>query len=190
MNLVNMRWLMFLSCCGALNIAVAAPSPNNAVVEDLVSCKASIESAVAFNQAVRSPEFDLTSAEEYEPWGGLAWRVSPPIKLGSVSSDIVIMETNRSFYLRIPSKNPETDIRATAKSMQLTKAGESDDYLEYQKDLADRTIQVQSSEESDAYWVGCFYDQEAFQRAEEARLDAVPERIKQRKQYQEILEAQ
>lgn len=190
MKKINNQCFLFFACFGLLNVAVVATPQNRAVVEQLVSCSAPLKSAVAFSNAVDSPDFDLASADEYAPWGGAAWKVYPAIKLGDISSDIVIMETNRSFYLRVPSKDPKTDIRNVAKALQLTVETDRDDYLDYRKILTDRTIQVQTTENADDFWVGCFYDQKAFRSMEEAMLNATPARIKQKNELKKILESE
>lgn len=190
MRKFNRKYYLFFACFGLLDMAAAGTSENRAVIEQLVSCSAPLKTAVAFSNAVDSPDFDLAGAEEFAPWGGVAWRVYPAIKLGTTSSDIVIMETNRSFYLRVPSKDPKVDIRMVAKALQLTVETDRDDYLVYRKALTDRTIQVQSTENADDFWVGCYYDLGAFQNMDEAMLNATPERIKQKNELQKILESE
>lgn len=190
MRKFNRQFPLFFVCFGLLNTASAAESENRAVIEQLVTCRAPLKTAVAFSTAVDSPDFDLASAEEFAPWGGVAWKVYPIINLGNTSSDIVIMKTNRSFYLRVPSKDPKADIRMVAKALQLTVETDRDDYLDYRKTLTDRTIQVQSTENADDFWVGCFYDLAAFKNMDETLLNATPARIKQKNEFNNKLKSE
>lgn len=141
--------------------AMADPAAHRATLEALVSCKASLAQVLAFNEAVRAPGFDLPVDEEHAPWGGLAWRVKSPVALGGVSSDVLLMETNRSFYLRVATKDPQSGIVAAAKALQLEVVSEGN----YQRALGDRTLQAQATGEPDNYWLGCFYDEEALTKA-------------------------
>lgn len=96
------------------------------------------------------------------------------------------MESNRSFS---PS-HPKAGTCTFAKSMHLTKAGELDDYLEHQKNLAAWMIQVVEHRTRRRAPGRSFYDLKAFRCAPEVLLNSTPERLKQRKQYQKILETQ
>lgn len=173
-----------------ISCASAVSDNPNVMIERLVQCKASINDVVAFNAALESSEVTLVKADNYAPWGGLAWEMESPVFIGSVGSKIVLMNDRRSFYLRVPTSHPEKAIRALADQLQLTPALADVTHLDFRKPLEARTVQLLMGEEADSYWIGCFYDQDAIRQAQMALESASPAHIQKKQQLLRELNAQ
>ncbi|WP_266158697.1 hypothetical protein [Dyella silvatica] len=146
-----------------------------------------MQEVARFNELVDRQALDFSTAEKFAPWGGTAWTIEPSISMEGLHSDVVLMIDRASFYLRSVSNNPKADIRQVAQRLQLSKALDEAGGLDYVKKDGDKTVHAMSSEDSDAYLLGCSYDMAAVQRARKAMANETPERIERKARIQKAL---
>jgi hypothetical protein len=156
-------------------------------IERLVRCQASLQEVARFNDLVDQKAVDFSTAEKFAPWGGAAWTIEPAVSMEGLHSDVVLMTDRASFYMRILSDNPKADIRRVAEQLKLAKAIDEEGGLDYTKRDGDKTVRVMSSDDADAYLLGCSYDMTAVQRARKAAANETPERIERKARMQKML---
>lgn len=184
--------LSSLTCLALVCASISARADNDqhTSIERLVRCQASVQEVASFNALVDQKAVEFSTAEKLAPWGGVAWTIEPAVSMSGLHSDVVLMIDRFSFYLRMVSDNPKADVRRVAQQLQLTKAIDEEGGLDYVKKDGDKTVHAMSSEDPDAYLLGCSYDAAAVQRARHAAMNATPERIERKARLQQILSDQ
>ena len=160
-------WLAVFASVATMPAMSTPSNSQRAMLERLVQCDSTAIEVVDFNNLLDSKKIVLPRDDKNAGWGGVAWKVDPPITIGTVKSNVVVMADRRSFYLFIESPNPRTDSGQVVQTLKLHDGTPNDQYFDYRREDGERTVRVVSTENAAAnYNVGCFYDQESVRRVQ------------------------
>ena len=130
------------------------------LAERLIQCKGSKEDLAVFNRWVDQKQLGLTPDEGHEPWGGRAWTLDEPLSVETLSSDVLVMNTRKSFFLQISSRSPRKDLLAAAKSLVFKEKINEGNHFLFERSGTSGTLQLMSVgdvEQTPDYLIGCAY---------------------------------
>lgn len=143
-----------VTCAGALGQGDASRE----LLERIVQCRASIPEVAKFNSLIDQSKIPFTQAPDIDVLGGNAWNLDHPIVFGGVSSDVVIMTSRASAYIRVASDEPRASAMKVAMELTLFNTLDQKDTLWFQRNFGSGIASVFTSEDKISYWVGCEYN--------------------------------
>ena len=140
-------------------ILIAAPTnSHHQLLEKIIQCKATRKDVQDLNELIDQKKISFPESKTVSVWGGKAWNVNPPISFGGITSDVIVLPTRTSLYLRVQAKS---DVRAVmlsvARNMNIPAQSSNPD-TDYLTGTSPRRTHITWSDEKDIYWLGCSYD--------------------------------
>jgi len=140
----------------SLSAAARAETPRE-LLERIVQCKASDQDVAKFNHMLDQNQVNFPKASDVDVWGGAAWKLDRPIAFGGVSSDVVVMNSRKSAYIRVKSVEPRAGVIKAATELDLYKKLDEGDSLWYRRTFGNASTSALTSDDKVSYWVGCEY---------------------------------